>query len=216
MFDIDALERQLKISTHGAARRRQLLERAQHRFSRELTESAKAFMAAGTALALLLKQQEALAELQRKHGVERSADVPSPDEPTVASQETIVANDGIEKFKLINEFVSRSPYCFDGPFQVTMPIKMTVEGAVNLSHLQRAYLVPGYIALSALAQTQWMDQALLDEAVARAAAHGIIGETLADDLIGCIIDPDVIRNDDACARFADMRRRHRDALKAVS
>ncbi len=217
MFEADILERQLRDPAYGIARRKSLLSRAEARVERELQHHAEAQRAASAALLTLFRERWKLRALASKYGRSRAEADAVITEPWASADEEdqMTTIDRDTEFKPAMEgLVKKSPLSYAGPFKVAEPIPMSEEEALALSHADRVFLIPGYMDLALLAQRQWMDQSVLDKAVRRAAANGIIGETLADDLCGAIISEKVITSDVQCKRFAELRRAHRESLRS--
>jgi len=217
MFDAEVLERQLRDLSYGVTRRKALLKRAAERLERELQRQSAAHRAAADAMQELFRQRSRLRALNETYGRSRQPGGTFDPEPVEVDdmEETIITIDENTVFEpVMDGLVKKTPFTFEGPFTIMEPIPMSVEEALALSHADRGYLVPGYISLGLLVQRQWMDHSIFDEAVRRAAVHGIIGETLADDLCGSVIDSKVITDDAACKRFAELRQAHREGLRA--
>ncbi len=213
MLDLAALERQLCIRTHGISRRRELLDRAGDRLARDALAKATAYFEAGKDLVSIMDQRAALEAMREKYGSSKGPIGMKEDSVEQAGEVSMVVIDSNTEYERVNEFVHRTPLAHPGPHQAREPMAMSEAEALALSHADRALYIPGYYTLCALAQAQWMDQTILDEAVKRAARYGIIGDALADDLLGCVVDSVVLTDDAACARFSEMRRQQRAAMK---
>ena len=213
MIDFEKLERQLQVRTHGLARRRAILERARGRISAaagKLRREAEAAIREAEAVEAKMVRVEELATtygcLRRTKASESDDEVMVLDRGSVDLEVMDASRTAGSGSELVLDLATARGAGELPPFEWGGATPSIV------GHDDRALYIPGYAHLALLAQTQWMSVAKLDEAAERAIARGVVGEALADDLVGrAVHGRAALQNAEADAFCEGLRKRRAGA-----
>lgn len=231
MIDIGAIERQLAHKTHGHSRRLQILERTRQRL-KDGEIASRAEIAKQTALLAQAELAHAeLDRLQEEYGSNRRTGATSGggrgETVTVFDPDVVMKNfaavglqydggavvlDSSFPFeRSADGFLVKNPLEAAGECRPFTPYKVDLA-KLRADQAERALMIPGYASLCHMAQMQWLDRSILDEAVERAIRWRIVGHTNAPDLAGYIVQGSALDGSDKAKAFWAERRKRLDAV----